>query len=353
MTTVLLIFYLITTPYDHATCSLWTETAPTSTQVIEACGEIDLAAHRLQVVNLATRVPLCDLEAGQIYSITEACTLQGRLDGYRLDIYRPDYERLLCSVETPYASPTDAEIAEQCGDGALQRYLAGNARLQFVREKEIAPETPNLENCEPPMPTTGGGLLNQPKNAAELASKKNYYLLAGKLIWFGYATPECDGLSGVDVETGAATPCGMESARTEMESWQNQLDDAIYQAALAEHVPARLLKELIARESQFWGWTGANDEAGLVQITDAGADLVLRYTLEGYHQESNARRAELRAAWLDELRCHYCTPDETMQHAAAMMPRYAQALAAYYCQEGSWEAAASEWNEKHAQLFGG
>jgi len=355
MPTIVFIFYLLSTPSDRITCSMWLDTPPTSAEVVAACGQIDLGAHELRLTNIATGAVICSaLEAGTIYTITEACKIQGRLDGYRLDFYRPDFEELLCSVETIYALPQDAEIGEQCGDDILNRYLAGSTTIQFIREMEIQPEKPPAPLCAPPALSPGLGLLKQPKNAAELASTEKYYLLAGKLLWYGYAKPtECEGLSGVNAQNGSATECGLRSAAEELYAWQNRLDDAIYSASLVYNVPPRLLKNLIAAETQFWPWTGESGEVGLIQITEQGADLVMRYTLEGYHQLSNAERQAARLGWLDALRCPYCDVEQAIAHAEQLMPQYAQALAAYYCQEGTWQAATIAWNEKHARILGG
>lgn len=354
-TLILYLFYLIAQPRPTLTCTLWLNTPPTSADVVAACGEIALDQHTLRVRYQAEGGDVvCSLpDAGQIYGVQETCQLQGRLDAYRLEVWKPpaSTEQIACSVKSEFASPTLDEIRAQCDPAAVAQYEQGALDVRYIKQVEEKAAVATV--CHPPAPQMGEGLFKQPKTAAELASVNKYYLLGGKLIWFGYGgASQCDGLSGVDPASGAATECGLESIFDVSVAWQNQLDDAIYQAALDQHVPARLLKEIIARETQFWAWTGEHGEAGLIQITEDGADVVMRMTHEGYHLLPAAQRQALRLAWLDSLRCDVCTIEETMQHARAMMPEYARALAAYYCQHGSWQAALTGWNEKHTVLGG-
>lgn len=354
MPTVLLIFYLLTTPADKVICSLWTNTTPSSADLAAACGEIELDALSIEVTNVNTGQSACRLVgAAQIYQITGACQLSGRLDAYRLNIVEPNHVELLCSVETPYASPTPQEIAEQCGAGVLARHQSGALELRYISTKEIKPEAGPV--CALPALQTGPGMLDGVKNAAELASVENYHLLSGKLLWFGYAEPSAceNGMSGVNFANGSATACGMISADAAAYAWQNRLDESIFAASLEYNIPPRLLKELIARETQFWPWTGEHGEAGLIQLSDAGADVALSWFLDGYHRLRPEERAAQRTAYLIALRCDGCDVERAMRHAESVMPQYAQTLAAYRCQFGNWQTAMTVWNEKHINITGG
>src|SRR6185369_2392658 len=122
---------------------------------------------------------------------------------------------------------------------------------------------------------------------ASIGTQDDLYLLAGKLIWYGYAHGQCpNGESGVTLPNFAATGCGMDGARPQMIAWQNSLDDAIIQSSSAWNVPAAILKKLIASETQFWSWTGVDGEHGLTQITDDGAALVMHFYQPGYYKLS-------------------------------------------------------------------
>ncbi len=119
-------------------------------------------------------------------------------------------------------------------------------------------------------------LLEQPVSSAELATDHNYLLLAGSLIRSG----QVDGSSCPDgglLPNGNATPCGQELSRASVLEWQNRYDSQIFSAAAAHGVPSRLLKGIIARETQFWPVTGSPYELGLGRITENGADLLLSW----------------------------------------------------------------------------
>jgi hypothetical protein len=75
---------------------------------------------------------------------------------------------------------------------------------------------------------------------------------------------------------GGANQCGQEAARPAVDEWQNQFDALIMNTAGETGVPAQLLKNLFARESQFWpGIFKASPDAGLGQLTENGADTAL------------------------------------------------------------------------------
>ena len=84
---------------------------------------------------------------------------------------------------------------------------------------------------------------------------------------------------------GYANTCGLEVARPEVTSWQNQFDARIIQVAQESGVPATLMKNLFAQESQFWpGVFRVPYEFGLGQITDNGADAILQWNPSLYNQ---------------------------------------------------------------------
>ncbi|HNB54357.1 MAG TPA: hypothetical protein PK530_20595, partial [Anaerolineales bacterium] len=113
--------------------------------------------------------------------------------------------------------------------------------------------------------------LSTPADPAELSSNTPYAFLAGQLIQQEIVDAsgcENDGL----LENGAANQCGVESARTVITDWQNQFDTTIWEVAQRTTIPAQLLKNIFAQESQFWPGEIINDEYGLGQLTSLGAD---------------------------------------------------------------------------------
>jgi hypothetical protein len=102
-------------------------------------------------------------------------------------------------------------------------------------------------------PPVGGvpDWLSTPEDPAFLASEEPYSYLAGRLIAEGVVdASSCP--SGGLLSNGYADNCGLEVAMPEVIEWQNQFDDQIMDVALNSKVPAQLLKNLFALESQFW-----------------------------------------------------------------------------------------------------
>jgi hypothetical protein len=117
-----------------------------------------------------------------------------------------------------------------------------------------------------------------------MASGEAYYYLAGRLIANGVVNgASCP--SGGLLPNGYADTCGLELARPLVESWQNQFDARIIRAAKDTGVPAQLMKNLFAQESQFWpGVFRVQNEFGLGQITDNGAETVLMWNPDFFNK---------------------------------------------------------------------
>jgi hypothetical protein len=135
-------------------------------------------------------------------------------------------------------------------------------------------------------PPVGGppAWLSTPDNNALIASDQAYYYLAGRLIAQGLVSAEnCPG--GGLLPNGYADACGLENARPFVEEWQNQFDQRIIETAKETDIPAQLLKNLFAQESQFWpGIFKVPYEFGLGQITDNGADAILLWDDDFFNQ---------------------------------------------------------------------
>ena len=126
--------------------------------------------------------------------------------------------------------------------------------------------------------------LSTPSDPADLSSAIPYNYLSANLILQGVVdASKCpDGGWSSD---GNVNQCGLEAARPSVEAWQNQFDSLILNTAHETGVPARLLKNLFARESQFWpGVFRASLDAGLGQLTENGADTALIWNPSFYSQ---------------------------------------------------------------------
>jgi hypothetical protein len=132
-----------------------------------------------------------------------------------------------------------------------------------------------------------GGLpewLSTPEQSQLLTSDQAYYYLAGRLIAQGVVDASSCVTGGL-LPNGYADACGLEKARPIVESWQNQFDDKIVEVAKRSSIPAQLMKNLFAQESQFWpGVFRVPFEFGLGQLTDQGADAVLLWNEEFFDQ---------------------------------------------------------------------
>jgi hypothetical protein len=135
-------------------------------------------------------------------------------------------------------------------------------------------------------PPVGGvpDWLSTPEDAAFLATEQPYAYLAGRLIAQGVVDASTCPSGGL-LSNGYADNCGLELAMPQVIIWQNQFDDQIMQVANDVKVPAQLLKNLIAQESQFWpGVFRQPKEFGLGQITDNGADALLLWNPSFFNQ---------------------------------------------------------------------
>jgi hypothetical protein len=135
-------------------------------------------------------------------------------------------------------------------------------------------------------PPIGGvpNWLSTPEDVAFLATEQPYSYLAGRLIASGVVEgSSCP--SGGLLSNGYADNCGLELAMPQVIIWQNRFDDQIMQVAKDVRVPAQLLKNIFAQESQFWpGVFKQPMEFGLGQITDNGADSLLLWNPSFYNQ---------------------------------------------------------------------
>jgi hypothetical protein len=76
----------------------------------------------------------------------------------------------------------------------------------------------------------------------------------------------------------------MESARAAVNDWQNQFDNIILNVAKDTGVPAHLLKNLFAIESQFWPGKSMRTDVGLGQLTEHGADTTFLWNPPFFYQ---------------------------------------------------------------------
>jgi len=109
-------------------------------------------------------------------------------------------------------------------------------------------------------------------------------LLTGKLSQSGIVDGSVCPSYGLFPD-GSPNGCGVEVSQHRVSAWQNQYDHAIVQYSGQRQIPARIVKAVVAVESQFWpGADWQKGEIGLGQITGSGADLLLTWQAERYRQ---------------------------------------------------------------------
>lgn len=126
--------------------------------------------------------------------------------------------------------------------------------------------------------------LSTPNHVSGLSSSIPYNYLAANLIKRGAADASACPDGGLSPDGATASPCGLEAAEDAVNEWQNRFDSLILQVAQETGVPAQLLKNLFARESQFWPATVLpGGDTGLGQLTDQGADTTLLWNSSFYN----------------------------------------------------------------------
>lgn len=133
-----------------------------------------------------------------------------------------------------------------------------------------------------PPPGLPPNWLATPSQEVLLSSVEPYQYLAGRLITQGLVDASGCANSGLLVN-GYSDACGLSQARPLVDQWQNQFNNRILQVARDTHLPAQVMKNIFAQESQFWpGVFRIPQEYGLGQITDMGADTLLLWNKPFY-----------------------------------------------------------------------
>jgi hypothetical protein len=126
--------------------------------------------------------------------------------------------------------------------------------------------------------------LQSPDDSSGLSTSLPLHYLAAMLIQNGVVDAgECP-RGGLDYYA-SANQCGMETAREAVTEWQNQFDEEIINISEETGIPALLLKNVFAHESQLWpGIYHDVEEVGLGQLTEDGAEAALLWNPDFYSQ---------------------------------------------------------------------
>ena len=225
---------------------------------------------------------------------------------------------------------------------------------------------PPLASCSriwDALPPIGGPptWLSTPEQSQLLASGAPYFYLAGRLISQGVVDASNCASTGL-LPNGYADACGLEAAKPMLFPWQNQFDQRLVTVAKETGVPAQLMKNLFAQESQFWpGVFRVPFEFGLGQITDQGADSILLWDdsfyeqfcplvlaedtcAKGYLHLTSDEQAILRGALASEAdaNCPDCPAGIDLTNAEFSVKLFAQTLQANCAQVGQTINTATE-----------
>lgn len=135
------------------------------------------------------------------------------------------------------------------------------------------------------LPPIGGPpeWLSTPTDSEQLGTDIPYNYLAAQLIR-QHAVDASMCTDGGLMPDESASNCGMEAARESVREWQNQFDEVILNVGRDTGVPAHLLKNLFANESQFWPGARLKSDIGLGQLTKNGADTTLLWNPPFFYQ---------------------------------------------------------------------
>jgi hypothetical protein len=247
--TLLFIWSLITIPANLDLCTLWVSTPPSMVQWYQACPFLQ-RADQVEVYNMRDyfKVQFIDIKIGNIaceqpaQSLPELTCHLFPLDKYKIILIWHNSQSLVCGISVDHeGEPTNDELTNKCGMDVMHKYKTGQLLLRYFGTHEIQP--PSQVVIYPPALTS--------YDLGDISTSKDYQVLAYNLNWYGIVDP--------------------------LHLWQNQWDQEILAAARQTNVPPQLIKAIIGQESQFWPlWTG-KQEVGLIQLTDDGADTVMRW----------------------------------------------------------------------------
>ncbi len=129
-------------------------------------------------------------------------------------------------------------------------------------------------------------LVDYPLAPEQLYSKISLYFLAAMLIKNKAVDASACENGGLSTKNEwVANNCGLSLAYAAVVQWQNRFNEVILNVAQETGVPAQLIKNIFSRESQFWpGIYFLIQEAGLGQLTPAGADTLLLWNPFFYEQ---------------------------------------------------------------------
>ena len=144
----------------------------------------------------------------------------------------------------------------------------------------VMPSGSLLWQMFPPVGSEFPVVLERPLTSGYLYTTNRYSYLAGRLIFSGKVNAKSCADGGIYATNGYATPCGDQQAAEKVLEWQNRYDQQIFDSSVRNHIPAKILKAMIAQETQFWPESKSPYEIGLGSLTENGVDMLLAWNME-------------------------------------------------------------------------
>jgi hypothetical protein len=146
---------------------------------------------------------------------------------------------------------------------------------------EAAPFCSDIWQVFPQLNLQNQKIYEAPFSSDFLTTTFHLSILAGKIITHGLVdTSHCNNYGLMS--DGSANGCGEKVSADMIFTMQNQYNDLLFESGIRNHVPPRIIKGMIAQESQFWPYSEIDNEYGLGMITENGIDLLLRWNTPYY-----------------------------------------------------------------------
>ncbi len=250
---------------------------------LEGCDAVTKAG-----TSICETVPILVLKGEEPLPNQHILRIEGTLDG------KPFTCDATCKLKLAPTTPTGAALEFWAWSSYGDSSQVFGAQVRVALSKVKNPDSPSwyidvlssqwkgvrVASCSAiwqSFPPVGGppAWLSTPQDASDLSSDIPYNYLSANLILQGAVDASACPDGGL-LPDGGANTCGQEAARPAVDRWQNQFDTLILNTTEDTGVPAQLLKNLFARESQFWpGVFKASTDVGLGQLTENGADTTL------------------------------------------------------------------------------
>lgn len=242
---ILYVWALITIPMDKPICDFWISKPITMDEWYGVCPFLKRADHvmdylRLDYINIQSGSIACYQTIKDLPDLT--CHVYP-LDNYKLRVVWHNSQSIACGFTIDHdGDPTTDELINNCSMDLMKQFKTGQLLLRYYGVKLPTIPPPHVIILPPDI---------GPLDLVNINTHNDYQILANHLNWYGIQDPD--------------------------NLWQNRWDPIILKVSRQTNVPPMILKSIIGIESQYWPLWSGSQEVGLIQLTDRGADTVMRW----------------------------------------------------------------------------